>query len=47
MRESGSAHNKSQSKPVSGTSVGLWIWLICEIVVNYGDNPPCIQIILS
>lgn len=33
--------------PVSGTSVGFSIFLICSILSSSGDNPPCIQRIRS
>ena len=32
---------------MSGTSVGLTILLTCYIWAKSGDNPPCIQKILS
>merc|ERR1712151_47587 len=44
---SGSAHNKSHSKPVSGTPVGLANFLIWSNDFNSGLSPPCIQNILS
>jgi hypothetical protein len=34
-------------RPVSGTSVGLIILLICSMLVSSGLNPPCMQNILS
>ena len=43
----GSDHNKSHSKPLSGTSVGLRILFICCKSFNSGDSPPWIQKILS
>ena len=43
----GSDHNKSHNKPESGTSVGLYIYLIYSKDVNSGDKPPCIHKILS
>ena len=36
---SGSDHNKSHSKPVSGTSVGLMIRRICSIDCKSGERP--------
>lgn len=36
---SGSAHSKSQSKPWSGTSVGLITRLICSIDCKSGERP--------
>jgi len=44
---SGSDHNKSHNKPVSGTSVGRIILRIYSKFVNSGDKPPCIQNIFS
>jgi hypothetical protein len=43
----GSAHNKSHSKPFSGTIVGLEILFIYYKFFKSGDIPPCIQSILS
>lgn len=40
---SGSAHNKSHKRPVSGTSVGRGIRLICSSDFNSGERPPCIH----
>ena len=43
----GSDHNKSQSNPKSGTSVGLYIFFIYSMDVSSGLNPPCIHKIFS
>src|SRR6056297_1492731 len=47
MSLSGSAHSKSQSSPVSGTSVGRIISLISSNEVSSGERPPCMQKIFS
>lgn len=44
---SGSDHNRSQSRPWSGTSVGLMIRRICSIACKSGDKPPWQQNIFS
>ena len=44
---SGSAHNKSHKRPLSGISVGLGIFSILCIFFNSGDKPPCIHNIFS
>merc|ERR1719150_3525679 len=44
---SGSDHNKSHSSPVSGTSVGLMIRLICSMLCRSGLSPPWQQKIFS
>ena len=44
---SGSAHNRSQRRPWSGTSTGRAIFLIWSKFFNSGDNPPCMQRIFS
>ena len=40
---SGSAHSRSHSSPVSGTSVGRGIRLICSSDLSSGDRPPCMH----
>ena len=47
MFGSGSAHKTSHKRPVSGTSVGRKIRRICSMLFRSGDNPPCMQKILS
>ena len=47
MLGSGSAHKTSHRRPVSGTSVGRKIRRICSMLFRSGDNPPCMQKILS
>lgn len=43
----GSAHNKSQSNPWSGTSSGLTNLRICSKLSSWGLKPPCIHSIFS
>jgi len=43
----GSLHKRSQSKPVSGTSFGLSRDNIYLGMLNSGESPPCMHIILS
>ena len=40
---SGSAHSRSQSSPVSGTSVGRGMRFICSSAFSSGDSPPCMH----
>ena len=40
---SGSAHSRSHSSPVSGTSVGRPMRLICSSDFSSGDRPPCMH----
>ena len=47
MSLSGSDHRRSQSKPVSGTSVGRMTRRICSILCKSGDRPPCMVKIFS
>eukprot|EP00732_Lithocolla_globosa_P005718 Lithocolla_globosa_v1_NODE_6128_length_1130_cov_444.406685.p3 type:complete len:105 gc:universal NODE_6128_length_1130_cov_444.406685:756-442(-) len=47
MSLSGSDHNRSHNKPVSGTSVGRFTRLSCSNDCKSGDRPPCMQKILS
>ena len=44
---SGSDQSKSQSRPSSGTSVGLVTYYNWDTVTSSGESPPCIQRILS
>ena len=43
MSLSGSAHSRSHSRPVSGTSVGRGMRFICSSDFNSGDSPPCMH----
>lgn len=43
MSLSGSAHSRSQSRPLSGTSVGRATRLICSRDLSSGDRPPCMH----
>jgi hypothetical protein len=44
---SGSDQRISQSRPVSGTSVGRKILLICAVLTRSGERPPWMQKIFS
>jgi hypothetical protein len=43
MSLSGSAHRRSQSSPLSGTSVGRATRLICSRLLSSGLRPPCMH----
>lgn len=44
---SGSDHSRSQRRPWSGTSTGREMLRIWSMFFSSGDNPPCMQRILS
>lgn len=43
----GSDHTKSHKSPLSGISIGLYIYLIWSIEFKSGLKPPCMHITLS
>lgn len=47
LSSTGSDQSKSHKSPAGGIYVGLCKDYIFLILVNYGDNPPCMQRILS
>ena len=43
LTSSGSDHMRSQTRPWSGTSMGLSISRTCSKSIRSGDSPPCMQ----